>query len=74
MWWVTPGQAAVAQEIGNVDLFHCAPTLTTWRSTVPTGPGFCTKIAWASDNPGYPIDATPAPPLKHVLGQVGEGC
>jgi hypothetical protein len=51
---------------------HCKPTLDTWRYGQSTGPGYCSKIAWADDNPGYDADARPAAPLKKVLDTVGD--
>jgi hypothetical protein len=39
----------------------------------PDGPGYCSKIAWASDNPGYDIELPPALPLKKVIDEVGDG-
>jgi hypothetical protein len=46
--------------------------LDTWRASRPTGPGYCAKIAWSADNPGYPPSVQPAPPLKKVIDQVGD--
>ena len=40
-----------AFEVGDADLVHCKPTLDTWGAEQPAGPGYCSKIAWASDNP-----------------------
>ncbi|GJO51411.1 hypothetical protein NJB1604_39430 [Mycobacterium marinum] len=68
--WLQDG--AFATKVGDVDLVHCEPTLDTWRAGEPTGPGYCSKIAWASDNPDYDVDVRPAPPLKSVIDQVGD--
>jgi hypothetical protein len=61
-----------ATEIGDADLVHCKPTLDGWRDWEQTGAGYCSKIAWASDNPGYDINVRPAPPLKKVIDEVGD--
>jgi hypothetical protein len=59
-------------EVGDADLLRCKPTLDTWRDDQPTGVGYCSKIAWASDNPGYNVDARPVLPLKNVIDEVGD--
>jgi hypothetical protein len=59
-------------EIGDIDLLKCKPTLDTWRGYQPDGPGYCHKIAWADDNPGYEADVQPAAPLKKVLDEFGD--
>jgi hypothetical protein len=46
--------------------------LDTWRAGAPKGPGYCSKIAWASDNPEYASGVTPAAPLKKVIDEVGD--
>jgi hypothetical protein len=43
-------------------------------ATSPLGPGFCTAAAFAADNPGYDVDAEPAPRPKHIINEVGAGC
>jgi hypothetical protein len=43
---------------------HCKPTLDTWGAEQPAGPGYCSKIGWACDNPSYDVDARPAPTLN----------
>ncbi|MEU9979524.1 hypothetical protein [Streptomyces sp. NPDC051014] len=50
---------------------------TTFESlprTSSTEAGYCTEAAWASDNPGYNADATPAARLKKVQVSVGPAC
>jgi hypothetical protein len=74
LWERAPRLLDNSIEIGDVDLGHCQPTLATWASMQPTGPGFCTKIAWADDNPGYPIGSRPSRPLKKVIDEVGAAC
>jgi len=69
-----PGASVQASEIGNVDLSACADSLTTFRATAGQAPGECSTIALASKNPGYNVDAVPAPPLKHVIESAGPGC
>jgi cytoskeletal protein RodZ len=41
-------------------------------TTNPGLPGFCTKVAKVSTNPGYQVDDIPAPRLKDVIGQSGD--
>src|SRR5882757_9819313 len=66
IWERWPRLPDAAQEVGDVDGSQCKLTLDSWKAGEPTGPGYCAKIAWASDNPGYDVDARPAPPLKNV--------
>lgn len=69
-----PGAPALAGEIGNVDLANCTPSLSDFVAEAGQSPGECTTIALASDNPGYDVNATPAPPLKDVIMSAGPGC
>jgi hypothetical protein len=69
-----PGASILAEEIGEVDLENCTPTLDEFQQTAGHGAGECTTIAWASDNPGYDVNAVPAPPLKDVIESAGPGC
>lgn len=72
--YVTPGQPATAQVLGEYNAGTCASTFQDLQTTSPTDPGYCTQAAWASDNPGYNADATPAAPLKHVQVSIGPAC
>ena len=72
IWTRWPGAPDFATNNGDVDFMNCKPTLDTWREWEQTGPGYCSKIAWASENPGYDIDVRPAPPLKKVIDEVGD--
>ena len=72
VWTRWPGVQDFATKNGDVDLVHCIPTLDGWRDWEQTGPGYCSAIAWASDNPGYDVDARPAPRLKHVIDKLGD--
>jgi hypothetical protein len=72
IWTRWPGVPDFATKNGDVDLVHCKPTLDGWRDWEQTGPGYCAKIAWASDNPGYDINVRPAPLLKKVIDEVGD--
>lgn len=67
---VAPGVEPTAQRLG----YYCGTTEQQVATTSPTGVGFCTQVALASDNPGYDADATPAPPLKGVTTSVGGSC
>ncbi len=69
-----PGLAASAQEIGNVDFSDCTPTLQDFAQTAGQAQGECTTIARASRNPGYDVNATPAPPLRRMIMRAGPGC
>jgi hypothetical protein len=69
-----PGAGVLADEIGNVDFVNCRPSLDDFAATAGQSQGECTTIALASDNPGYNVNATPAPPLKHVIESAGPGC
>ncbi|WP_144418271.1 hypothetical protein [Mycobacterium sp. EPa45] len=75
------GPPASAVKFGNVNLVGCKSTLDGWveehsDSEAVTQAGFrdCFEIAWADDNPGYDIHASPAPRLKNVLLQAGNDC
>jgi hypothetical protein len=37
-------------------------------------PTLCNKIAWADGNPGYDIEAKPAPTPKKVIESAGDDC
>lgn len=71
---VTPGNEATAQELGDVDEINCQSTFDSLKAETPSGPGYCTQAAWLSDNPNYNVDAVPAPPLKKIQAQAGQGC
>jgi hypothetical protein len=69
-----PGAQTLAQEIGNCDLATGQDSLASFQQTAGQAPGECTTIALASDNPGYDVNAVPAPPLKDVIESAGPGC
>jgi hypothetical protein len=69
-----PGLQPQASEIGNADYAACADSLATFRQEAGQADGECTMIAKASDNPGYDVNADPAPPLKDVIMSAGPGC
>jgi hypothetical protein len=69
-----PGTPAIAQDIGNVDLANCTSSLSDFAATAGTAQGECTTIARARANPGYDVNASPAPPLRRVLLRAGPGC
>lgn len=81
-WAVVPGTAPIASALGSYDSSECRregrqSTLDMLRQTSPTGAGYCTLAALASDNPGYEDkyiygSATADPPRpKHVVLAVG---
>lgn len=72
IWQHGPGVPDRSVFANQSDVYNCRPTLDTWRAGQPTGPGYCSKIAWSSDNPGYVPGVTPAAPLKKVIDQVGD--
>jgi hypothetical protein len=72
IWQRAPGNLDQSEYVNSTDFYNCRPTLDTWRASRTTGPGYCAKIAWANDNPGYPASVQPAPPLKKVIDQVGD--
>ncbi len=72
IWQHAPGGDATASYVNESDLINCRPKLETWRAGQPTSPGYCSKIAWATDNPGYAQGVSPAPPLRKVIDQVGD--
>lgn len=76
---ITPGQAPVAQALGgewrwDYTTSTCDTSVQMMIATAPTGPGSCTQVGYASSNPGYNPDATPAPPLKKVVASAGPAC
>jgi hypothetical protein len=84
-WSIAPGTTAIAGALGSYDSPQCRregrhSTLGTLRQTSPTGSGYCTLAAPASDNPGYEdkyvygsASANPPRP-KHVVLAVGASC
>ncbi|MCG7203885.1 hypothetical protein [Streptomyces arenae] len=74
VWYKTPGLPNSAQRLGNYYLATCESTFEWLQKTAVTEPGACTEAAWASDNPGYNTDATPAARLKKVQMAAGPGC
>jgi hypothetical protein len=72
VWERFPGVQDNAQELGGTDPEHCTWTFDSLKTSQPTGAGYCTKAAWASDNPGYDPEAVPAPPLKNVQVIIGD--
>ncbi|WP_310767142.1 hypothetical protein [Mycobacterium sp. Z3061] len=71
IWQHAPGVPDRSVFANEADLCNCRPTLDTWRANQPAGPGYCSKIAWSADNPGYIPSVKPAAPLKKVIDQVG---
>jgi hypothetical protein len=72
--YITPTLPPAAQVLGAYNLGTCQSTLDSLRHTSPTDAGNCTQAAWASDNPGYNADATPAKPLRKVVEAIGPAC
>jgi hypothetical protein len=74
VWYRVPTINDSAQRLGSRGGADCSSTFDSIRTTSPTGDGYCTEAAWASDNPGYNADADPAAPLQHVVVSVGPAC
>ncbi|MEV7394330.1 hypothetical protein [Streptomyces sp. NPDC091215] len=74
VWYKAPGLPDSAQVLGSYDLATCETTFHSLQNTSPTTAGYCTEAAWASDNPGYDAEATPAKRLKKVQVSVGSAC
>ena len=74
VWMKVPDLPDSAQVLGNYDQMNCETTFQSLPESSPTGAGYCTEAAWASDNPGYNADATPAPRLKKIQVAVGPAC
>ena len=74
VWHRAPGVEDSAEAVGESDLSNCRPMLDALRGPGlgPSYPGYCSKVAWASDNPGYVLGLSPAPPLKKVIDEVGD--
>ena len=72
IWRHAPGVQDSAAALNGADVYNCRPTLDTWRSLGPNGPGICSKIAWSTDNPGYVPGVSPAAPLQNVIDEVGD--
>jgi hypothetical protein len=75
------GLPASAVEIGDLELGTCKSYLDGWvedhsDNAADDAAGYrdCYELAWAKDNPGYNIAAVPAPRLKNLLMQAGNGC
>lgn len=74
VWMKVPGLPDSAQVLGSYGGADCGSTFEMLESTSPTEAGYCTKAAYASDNPGYDADKSPAAPLKKVQLSVGPAC
>jgi hypothetical protein len=74
VWHRAPGVEDRAEVVDEADLYNCRPMLDELRGPAlgPSGPGFCSKIAWSSDNPGYSPLVSPTIPLKKVIYQEGD--
>jgi hypothetical protein len=74
IWHRAPGQLDRAETVDESDLYNCRPKLDELRGAGlgPSGPGYCSKVAWLSDNPAYNTLISPTAPLKKVIYQVGD--
>jgi hypothetical protein len=69
---IFPNVPVDALDLGGTDPEHCVWTMDSLKTSQPSGPGYCSQVAWASDNPGYDADTVPAPPLKNVQETIGD--
>jgi hypothetical protein len=74
VWYRAPGVQDRAEVVDETDLSNCRPKLDTLHGPGlgPSGPGYCSQVAWSSDNPDYVLGLSPAPPLKKVIDEVGD--
>ena len=74
IWHRAPGVEDRAERVDESDLYNCRPKLDELRGPAlgPIGPGYCSKIAWSSDNPDYSVGVVPAAPLEKVIDEVGD--
>ena len=74
IWHRAPGEVDRAEMVTETDTYNCRPKLDELRGSAlgPIGPGYCSKVAWLSDNPGYNPLISPTAPLKNVIYQVGD--
>jgi len=52
----------------------CVTAVQAAVATAPHGTGDCTRVAYASANPGYKVSAVPSAPLKRVTASAGPAC
>ncbi|MET7746181.1 hypothetical protein [Streptomyces sp. NPDC005385] len=74
VWTKVPELPDSSMRLGGYNLATCETTFDSLRHTSPTQAGYCTLAAWASDNPGYDTEATPAKRPKAVQVSVGPDC
>jgi hypothetical protein len=53
---------------------QCLTSLQLALAAAVPGAGYCTQVGYVTDNPGYDLKATPAPPLAHVAAHAGSAC
>ena len=75
----TNGQPAVTQQLGGAwkwdsKTSRCDTAVGAVMLTASGNAGNCTQVAYVSNNPGYKLNASPAPPLKKVLAAKGPAC
>ncbi len=65
-----------AQQLGGGFAYNhrsnqCQSSAEFFLDGILDQPGFCAQVALAGDNPGYNLEARPAPPLKKVIASKG---
>lgn len=73
VWQLQPGAPAYAQLLGSRTV-TCQSVEDFMRQVTPTQAGNCVLIALASTNPGYDVDAEPAPKPRRVIARIGPSC
>lgn len=72
-WQLQPGSPAYAQRLGSRTV-QCQSVEDLFRAVTPNAAGNCVLIALASTNPGYDVNAEPAPKPRHVIARIGPSC
>jgi hypothetical protein len=51
---------------------ECITSMEFALSTNPGLPGYCTEVGRVGANPGYRVDARPAPRIPNIIGAQGD--
>lgn len=75
VWIDHVGSEPYATTLGATNTLNCEPTVDYFRDTVSQDPTYrCVLIGLASSNPGYDVDADPAPRPKNLSATFGPDC
>jgi hypothetical protein len=77
--FLSPGSPWTAQELGgewswDVATSRCLTSVQFQIAAAPRIAGSCTQVGYTADNPGYPVNDSPAPPLSDVAAEAGPAC